>query len=433
MYKFKFADVGEGIHEGVLFEWFVKEGDTVTEGQNLYSVETDKFTTEIPSPVAGKIIKIYYEEGADISVGDVVVDIDDGSGENIETPEKTKPQLTEEKKETKPVTEAASVVGSIAVSDDIIESFNDESSEKKPVTKALATPVARNLAKNLGIDINEVSGTGPNGRVLKQDIQNFADKKSKSPKKEFESPEQNFPAQSTVQEDRVERIKMSKIRETIAKNMERSIYTIPHTSSMYEFDVDDLWALRKEVNDSLKDQNIKLSFMPFIIKALVSALKKHPILNSQLDEENKEIIIKHYYNIGIAIDTPHGLTVPVIREADRMSILEIGEKINELAEQARDKKLSPDSMTDGTFSVTNYGAISGMFGTPVINYPEVAIIGIGSIYKKPVYDENGKIVPKYILPISMSFDHRVVDGADVSRFANTLSGILSSKNKLIIS
>ncbi len=425
MYKFQFADVGEGIHEGVIFEWFVKEGDTVEEGQSLYSVETDKFTTEIPSPVAGKVSKIYYGEGSDISVGDVVVDIDDGSGNAVE-PAPSKPEAQAPKPEAK-LTEGASVVGTITVSDDIIESFSEDKNEKKENKKVLATPVARKLAKSLGVDINDIVGTGPSGRVTKKDVKNYSGSKGGTPVKAAQSTE------TVSLSGRVERIKMTKMRETISKNMEKSVYTIPHASSMYEFDVNDLWALRRELNETLKDQGRKLSFMPFIVKALVSALKKHPTLNSELDEANKEIVIKKYYNIGIAIDTEHGLTVPVIKDADRMSILEIDEKMKELVELAKDKKLPVDSMSDSTFTITNYGAISGMFGTPVINYPEAAIMGVGSIYKRPVYDENDNIVPKYILPISMSFDHRIVDGADVSRFANTLSSILSDRNIMIVS
>lgn len=442
MYKFKFADVGEGIHEGILYEWFVKEGDTVEEGQNLYSVETDKFNTEIPSPVAGVVSKIYYEAGSDINVGDLIVDIDDGSGASggQETPKstaETKPAREEKTAEKKAVSEGASVVGSINVSDDIIESFHDAPKVSDKKEKSLATPVARNLAKQLNVDINEVSGTGPNGRVLKEDIIAFSDAQKAgtsaiktSVKATDEKTEQIAFEQSDLGE--VERVKMSKMRQTIAGNMETSVYSIPHTASMYEFDADALWNLRKEINEELAQDGLKLSFMPFIIKALTIALKKHPGLNSELDAENKEIIVKHYYNIGMAVDTPFGLSVPVIKNADKLGLLDLQIKINDLAEQAREKKLPLDSMTGGTFTVTNYGAISGMFGTPVINYPEAAILGVGGIYKKAVFDENDQIVPKYVLPISISFDHRVVDGADVSRFANTLSAILSSRNGLLI-
>ncbi len=429
MYKFKFADVGEGIHEGVVYEWYVKEGDTVDEGQDLYSVETDKFTTDIPSPVAGKIVKIYFEAGSEINVGDLMVDIDDGSG--AESEDTAAPKVIEEKtekKEEKAGTKTASVVGTIEASDDIIESYHVQKEEKKEKgKKALATPVARNFAKINGVDINAVTGTGTNGRVTKEDISNYMNQnsaKNEAPQAKSES--------TSSSSDKVEIIKMSKMRETISKKMTQSKFTIPHTSAMFEFDVTEIFELRKEVNADLKDREIKLSFMPFIVKALVAALKKYPIMNSELDEEKREIIIKHFFNISIAVDTEHGLAVPVLKDADQMTLLEIHENINKLASQASDRTLPLDSMTGGTFSITNYGSIGGTFATPVINYPEAAILGIGAISKRPVYDENDRIVPRYIMPTVLSFDHRIMDGGDANRFMAEFGKIISSKTNILI-
>ncbi len=429
MYKFEFADVGEGIHEAVLCEWHVKEGDEVKEGQELYSVETDKFTTEIPSPVSGVVKKIYFEEGSDIVVGDLVIDIDDGSGGDSLSSEV---EVSEETPKEETAKEGASVIGSIKVSDDIIESYHVESEKpEKTNKKVLATPVARNLAKILEIDITEVQGTGPQGRVTKKDIQDFSDR-AKKPETSTTETKVELHEVKLDSKAKVERVKMSKMRETISKNMEKSKFTIPHTTSMYDVDVTELWELRKEVNASLANEGVKLSFMPFIIKALVSALKKHPVLNSELDAVNREIVIKHYYNIGIAVDTTAGLAVPIIKDADTKSILEIHHELVDLAQKAENRELGLDSMTGGSFTITNYGSLGAIYGTPVINFPEAAILGIGAITKRPIFNENDEVVPAYILPVSISFDHRIIDGGEASRFAMTLSKILSSKSQLIL-
>ncbi len=445
MYKFKFADVGEGIHEAVVFEWYVNEGDEVGEGENLFSVETDKFTTDVTSPVKGKIAKIYNGPGAEVTVGDLMVDIDDGSAGGEEP-------VAEEKKGGA----GPSVVGAIESSDDIIEEYTGSSTPKAaPVAQAaapvsapvgvvneapagnvaLATPVARNFARVMGVDINRVVGTGNLGRVTKEDIQRFVDG-SAAPVVADVAPvvapaSQGFVA-PVVDEARVERVKMSKMRETISKNMVQSKFTIPHTTTMFEFDVTELWELRKDVNASLAKDGIKLSFMPFIIKAVVASLKKFPSLNTELDEVNREIIFKKYYNIGMAVDTEHGLSVPVIKDADKKSLLEIHENLNELMQQAKDKTLPIDAMKDGSFTISNYGSVGGHYATPVINYPEAAILGTGAIYKKPVFDENDEIVARYMLPLVLTFDHRIMDGADANRFVLEIGKILSDKNNILL-
>ncbi len=440
MYKFKFADVGEGIHEGVVFEWYVNEGDEVAEGQEIYSVETDKFTTDVTSPVAGKISKIYAPEGSEVSVGELVVDIDDGSGAGASSELESVPPVSEQPKESEKTDEDANekqgsaVVGAIEVSDEIIESYASPAKSAEASKKALATPVARNFAKELGVDINQVKGSGNLGRVTKEDIQKFVDassapKVSSAPQIPQGTHEFKAPAGEA---NRIERVKMSKMRETISKNMSQSKFTIPHTSTMFEFDVTELWELRKEVNASLSDEGVKLSFMPFVIKAVVAALKRFPMVNTELDEVNREIIFKYYYNIGIAVDTDFGLSVPIVKDADKKSMMEIHENLEEIMEQARDKTLPLDSMTGGTFTISNYGAIGGTYATPVINYPESAILGTGAIYKKPVFNEDDEIVARYFMPVVLSFDHRVMDGADANRFVMEIGRILSNKNNILL-
>ena len=293
----------------------------------------------------------------------------------------------------------------------VIESSTETASTTSVKTnKVLATPVARKLAKDLGIDINTIKGTGIQGRVMKEDIYRAKEELDKG--KTFEKPQA---PKLTFTED-VERVKISKLRKTIAQNMALSKSIIPHATSMDEFDVTKLVAFRKTQKEMAEAKNIKLTFMPFIIKAVVLALKEYRIINSSFDEENEEIIFKNYYNIGIAVDTDDGLIVPVIKNADKLGVLEIAKELQNLTEQTRSRTVSLDKLQGGTFTITNYGAGGTSFGVPIIKYPEVAILG-GLIQKKPIVVDN-EIVISDILPISMSYDHRVIDGGDAKVFAS---------------
>lgn len=426
MYSFKFADIGEGIHEGVIHEWLVKEGDTIKEGSTLFCVETDKVTAEIPSPVDGIIKKINFKVGETIYVGDVAVVIDDGSGGEIE---ETKEAPKEEKSETAGES-GASVVGEITVSSELIPPSQEHSSKSTDTKgkKALATPAARNMAKQNGLDINQIQGTGPNGRVMKEDIQKAIDNKGQiSPS--FAHAGEVKPL--SVDGD-IERIKLSQIRKTIAKNMVRSKFTIPHTASMDEIDVSSLVKYRKKLNAKLQDREIKFSFLPFIIKAVASALRKFPIMNSSLDEASDEIILKHFVNIGLAADTENGLTVPVLKDVDKKGIMQISKLINEKASLAREGKLTLNDLSGGTFTISNYGTLGTKFGVPVINFPEAAILGIGTIYKKPGISKDGEIEIQDTLPLSLCFDHRIIDGGDAGRFMMHIKELLHDPELLTL-
>ncbi len=432
MYKFKFADIGEGIHEGVIHEWVVAEGDTVKDGQTLFLVETDKITAEIPCPVDGTVHKINFQVGDTIHVGDVAIVIDDGSG--ADEAEVAPVEKQEASSHTENVEEkgSTSVVGEIEVSSDVIPSSTEGQQKSEEVfvaKKALATPVARKMAKDLGVDINTVKGTGPAGRVMKADIQAAYDALQDKPTEQKQVSE----AVAMVAGEKDTRVKLTQMRKTIAKNMVKSKFTIPHTAAMDEVDVSALVNYRKALNEKLKEKELKLTFMPFIVKAIAIALKKHPIVNASLDELNDEIILKHDINIGMATDTEDGLTVPVLKNADKLSILELAELMNEKAEAARSKQLTLEDFADGTFSITNYGSIGTKFGVPVIKYPEAAILGIGTIYKKPAVSKEGNIVIQDSLPLSMSFDHRIIDGADAGRFINTVKSLLADPDYLLIS
>lgn len=426
MYDFKFADIGEGIHEGQILKWEFKIGDIINEGETLVIIETDKVNAEIPSPVTGTITKLGPNEGETVNVGETLALINDGTGNENETKiEETVEPITEGEEEN-----AAGVVGTIEVSSEVIAS-SVESTTIKPTNekRILATPVARKLAKDLKIDINTVIGTGENNRVLKEDI--YKVNESTNQHEKVINTKNTIPNMS-FNKERTRREKVSKLRKTIAENMTLSKSTIPHTTIMDEIIVSDLVEFRNIQKELAKAKDIKLTYMPFIIKALTKTLKEFPIFNSSYDQNNLEIVYKNYMNIGIAVDTPDGLIVPNIKDADKMSIFEIAKDIMIIKEKASSKKLTLNDLNDGTISITNYGIYDATFGAPVIKYPEVAIIGIGRIMKKPVVI-NDEIVIKDILPLSMSIDHRVIDGGDAGRFLKLFKSYLTNPMLLLLS
>lgn len=430
---FKFPDIGEGLEEGTIVEWYVKKGQEVESGQSLVQVETDKVTTDIPSPKTGTIAALYGKEGETINVGDPLAEIEIEGVEGEEAVEEEQKQPAGPTEEGVEEEEGAGVVGTIEVagegshlpsSDEGVEA-KEEEAEEKPKKKALATPVARALAKDLGVDINKIKGTGPGGRVMKEDIHNYVDQQGKSTGKAAPAAE-GEPAQEVEYED------MTQIRKTIAKNMSRSKQNAAHMSVMDEVEISELVRIRSKYKEKYKDEGIKLNYLPFILKATALALKKHRQLNAEMDMDNGKMIYKKYYNIGIAVDTDKGLVVPVIKNVDKLSIYELAQKTNEIAEKARKGELSMEDMKDGTFTITSYGSIGGQFAVPVINYPQAGILGIGRILKKPVVNNQDEVVPGNILPLSMSVDHRIVDGGEVSRFLNTMMSYLGDPINLIM-
>ena len=437
MYEFKFSDIGEGIHEGKLLKWMFDVGDEVKDGDTLFLVETDKVNAEIPSPTDGKIYEKLAEEGDIIHVGDVVVKIDDGEDD---TGSETKKDTSSNKETVDEGKDMAGVVGELEVGEDVLDS-SDESEEKhkkdnKSKKKILATPVARKLAKDLGVDIKTIEGTGPNGRVMKKDIYKAnEDSEKTSGKKENEEHKKSSSSVEVPElkiEGEVERVALSNLRKTIAKNMVLSKSVIPHASSMDDFDVSKLVEFRKEQKELAKDKGINLTYMPFIIKAVTLALKEFPVFNSSYDDKNEEIVLKKYYNIGIAVDTPDGLMVPVIKDADQKGILEMAKEMEDMIEKSKDKSIDIDRLRGGTFSITNYGAVGSTYGVPVIKHPEVAILGIGKITKKPIVVQDD-IVIRDIMPISLSIDHRVIDGAEAGRFLNKIKEYLNDPMLLLLS
>ncbi|MBT3421298.1 MAG: 2-oxo acid dehydrogenase subunit E2 [Bacteroidetes bacterium] len=423
-YIFNFPDIGEGLDEGTIAEWYVEKGHQVKSGDPLVKMETDKVVTDIPSPKTGTIVAVYGHVGDTIHVGNPLVEVEIEGIEGEAAQDEAKTDLT-----TEPIEEGAGVVGTLEVAgnaaflpsstEGIAESKTDE---KKTTQKALATPVARAMAKDLGIDINQVSGTGPGGRVIISDVKKF-----------HESFGQASIAQTIVpdQTERVTYEPLTQIRKAIARNMLASKQNVPHMTVHDEVEVTELIHIRAKFKEEYAKKEVKLSYLPFVVKATALALKKFRTINAQLDMENERMIFKNYVNIGIAADTEDGLVVPVIKDADKKSIFELANEINEIAKKASKRELRLEDMQDGTFTITNYGSIGGMHANPIINYPQAGILGVGRLVKKPVVVGN-EIIPGTIQPLSLAVDHRIVDGGDVTRFLNQIMEFLADPISMLM-
>ncbi|MBK5195078.1 MAG: 2-oxo acid dehydrogenase subunit E2 [Proteiniphilum sp.] len=423
-YTFNFPDLGEGLEEGTILEWYVKEGDSVKVGDSIVQMETDKVVADIPSPKSGIIAARYGNVGDVIHVGAPLVEIEQESTGNGQ-------DVTEEKPATQPISEpeeGAAVVGTmeLAGKDGVLAASNEGSSETGSVEgesrKVLATPVARALAKEMGIDIRDVTGSDPSGRVKKEDILNFRYKAETATGKV----EATGPATGDVTY-----LPLTQIRKTIARNMLHSKHNAAHMSVFEEVEITGLMQLIAKFKLKYADREVKLTYLPFIVKAVAQALKHHPQLNSQIDSENNRMIVHNRYNIAIAVDAPDGLVVPVIRDADRLSIFQIAEQIGELASKARARKLTLEDMKEGSFSITSFGSIGGIFATPVINYPQAGILGIGRIMRTPIVRDD-EIVIGNIMPLSLTVDHRIVDGGETTRFLKRVMEYLADPITLIM-
>ncbi|AQU79947.1 MULTISPECIES: dihydrolipoamide acetyltransferase family protein [Planococcus] len=459
-FEFRLPDIGEGIHEGEIVKWFVKAGDTIEEDDILVEVQNDKAVVEIPSPVSGTVEEVLVAEGTVAVVGDILVRIDapDAEEMSFKGSHGDKKEVAPEVKEE---TEEQVQAGTAESGGDVDKASAKEEEPKKqtgagsqpqadsteesdPTARVISMPSVRKFARDNDVDIKQVTGSGNNGRVLKEDVEAFknGDQKAAIPAASEEvsqevteestdkaaapkaavAPEGEFPET---------REKMSGIRKAIAKAMVHSKHTAPHVTLMDEVDVTELVAHRKKFKDIAAEKEIKLTYLPYVVKALVSTLREFPALNTSFDDETSEVIQKHYFNIGIAADTEKGLMVPVIKNADRKSVFAISDEINGLATKARDGKLSAAEMKGASCSITNIGSAGGQWFTPVINHPEVAILGIGRIAEKPVI-KNGEIVAAPVLALSLSFDHRMIDGATAQHALNHIKRLLSEPELLLM-
>jgi len=431
-YIFKFPDIGEGLTEGIIIEWYVDKGNAVKVGQPLVKMETDKVVADIPSPREGVIAARYGKVGETIHVGETLVELDivgeaaaEADAQAAAVPPPKEVEAVEE--------QGAGVVGTLEVaSNNAYLPASEEGTGAKPVAspaalrKVLATPVARAMAREMNIDINQVTGTGPAGRVMKSDIQNFH-----APAPSAKSVSTRPASKAVASGELIEIRPMTQIRKSIAKNMLRSKQSTAHMTLFEEPEVSALVEARARYREEYKKEDINLTYLPFIIMAVVAALKRHPELNSEMDFEKGNIIYKNYYNIGIAVSTEDGLVVPVIRNADSLTVKELSRAVAEIAVKARDRKLTLDDMKDGTFTITNYGALGGWFGVPVINYPQVGILGIGRINQQPVV-AGGEIKVGNVMPLSLSVDHRMVDGAEATEFLNDVAAGVADPLSLIM-
>ncbi len=423
-FEFKLPDIGEGIHEGEIVKWFVKPGDEVNEDDVLCEVQNDKAVVEIPSPVKGKVVDILVEEGTVAIVGDTLIKFDAPGYEDIQFKGEESEEAPKQEVEAQATTETAPEATAPAA--DVDES-----------RRIIAMPSVRKYAREKGIDIKKVAGSGDNGRIMKSDIDAFLSggataapsaQAAEAPQATAKAPaKQPIPAGQYPET----REKMSGIRKAIAKAMVNSKHTAPHVTLMDEVDVTELVAHRKKFKAVAAEKGIKLTYLPYVVKALTSALREFPALNTSLDDATDEIIHKHYFNIGIAADTDRGLLVPVVKDADRKSIFTISNEINELAGKARDGKLAPDEMKGASCTISNIGSAGGQWFTPVINHPEVAILGIGRIAEKPVV-KNGEIVVAPVLAVSLSFDHRMIDGATAQNALNQIKRLLNDPQLLLM-
>lgn len=431
--EFKFPDVGEGIHEGEIVKWHVKEGDSVKQDETLVEVETDKAIVSIPCPRAGIVLKINVFTGT-IKVGNILCVIGD-KGEKY---------IPSASAETKPVEKKASVT----VMGELPETKEEGPKVTSKIAQVKARFATRQLAKQLNVDIFAVNGTGADGLITDDDVHKAATPlkhptisvvhPSHPDAQRVHVPKITAPLPQNVglkvQKDsddygKIEMHPLKGIRKTIADNMVKSFFTAPHVTHMDEADITELYSVVQEAKKKAEKKKIHLTYLPFVVQALVKALKKHPSLNASLDDAHSEIIYKKYYNFGIAVDSDAGLMVPIAKNVDKKTILQLAKEIAEIAQKCRDRTISLEELKGGTISITNIGAFGGIFATPIIHQPEVANVGLFRIKDQPrVVD--GKIVVRKIMPLTVAFDHRVIDGGEAARFMNDLKYYLENPKVL---
>lgn len=450
--EFKLPDLGEGIHEGEIIEILVRIGDRVEDGQPVLVVETDKASAEVPAPVNGTVLEIRVKPGQTVRVGEILmVFLREGESEGVRPPEKPAAKATPEAGvETRPPVLKEEPQERVAEIAPKTTPKAEAQIDRAPVAPAgaaegpvPAAPSTRRLARELGVDLHHVSPSGPGGRVTPEDVRAAAEgaKKPAAPKPAPEPEQRPLPspvAPPLPQFDQIgpiERTPLRSIRRATARHMALSWSQIPHVTHMDAADITDLEKFRRKYAKRAQEQGSALSLTVFMLKAATSALRKFPRFNSSLDTNTDEIILKHYYNIGVAVDTERGLIVPVIRGVDRKSLIDLGIELKQTADKARQGKTAAEDLTGGSFTITNIGPLGGASFNPIINYPQVAILGMAQARLQPVVlgDENkNQIVPRLMLPLIITFDHRVIDGADAARFLNTIIESLKNPENLMM-
>jgi pyruvate dehydrogenase E2 component (dihydrolipoamide acetyltransferase) len=447
--EYKLPDLGEDIETGDVIGVFVSVGDTVVEDQALLEIETDKAAIEIPAPAAGTIKEVHIKEGDTIKVGQLLVTIDDGKvktkSSQVKEVAKTQDEVIEEvaEKEVEEEMDANPEPEPQKVELNTTQDLTEDSEENEipdatePLAKnaVAASPTIRRMARELRIDINLVEGTGPGGRISEDDIRNYAPGKRSKPKSEPQAPEppviEPQDLKDKVSSDKwgnIDRTPMSKVRKLTAERLTKA-WIAPHVTQYDKADITELEKLRKEFGDSVTKAGGKLTMTSIILKVIASALKAFPEFNASVDMENEEILYKKYYNIGVAVDTDRGLLVPVIKDVNKKNITKLSVELSELSEKARNKKITVNELQGGTFTISNLGGIGGTYFSPVLNAPEVAILGISRSAIEPVYIDGG-FLPRLMLPLSLSYDHRLIDGADAIRFLRWIIEALEEPFKI---
>ncbi|MEV5028189.1 dihydrolipoamide acetyltransferase family protein [Paenibacillus sp. LPE1-1-1.1] len=437
-FEYRFPELGEGLHEGEIVKVNIKVGDTVTDDDIIMEVQNDKAIVEVPCPVNGKVLEVRVKDGQVCHVGEIVALIE-AEGE---LPEQAAPAAEAPKAEA-PAAAAPAVEAPKAEA----PAAAPAAAPKAAGGLVLATPSVRKFAREKGVDLTQVGGTGKNGRITRDDVNGFggapaavtadaaapAAETSSNAEVATKNAGEAKPAitASGTAYRPEERVPFKGIRKIIANAMSKSVYTAPHVTIMDEVDVTELVALRAKYKPYAEKKGSKLTYLPFIVKALVAACREFPILNATLDEANQEIVLRKYYNIGIATDTDNGLIVPVIEDADRKNLFKIADSIRDLAARGRDGKLAANELKGSTISISNIGSAGGMFFTPVINFPEVAILGTGRITEKAIV-RNGEIVAAPVMALSLSFDHRLIDGATAQNFMNYIKTLLGQPELFIM-
>ncbi len=422
MYEFKLADLGEGMHEAEIVQWLIKEGDIAKLDQTIARVETDKAIVELPAPISGRVREIRVKDGQTAKVGDVLVIFEASTPTNGDTPIKSN--------ETQPY--SSTTLSTVGQPDSNLVTTSSSSS-KRP--RALAAPAVRKLAFELGIDIEQVPPSNANGRVSLEDVRAYAERakiipeatQPVAPTAPTTSQKTTQPAAPTADQ----RQPLTGLRKRIAEHMERSWRTIPHATAFGEIDGTGLMALRHALKPVAEQRGTRLTYMPLLVKLLLPMLREFPIFNASLDEEKREIVYKRSYHIGIAADSPDGLLVPVLRDADRLTLLEIASKLEKLIEGARNRTLSLPELSGSTFTLNNVGSFGGSTGTPIINYPEAAILAVGRLQEKAVIHQ-GAIVARPIMPVALSFDHRLIDGALAGKFLGRFKELIENPQQLLL-
>ena len=435
--EFTLPDLGENITSGDVVSVLVKAGDVVEPGQSVLEVETDKAVIEVPCPPGGVVQEVLVKKGETVNVGQALLSLGSSTSQPAEKsaePVKQQsvessqpPEVVEQPVVEQPVVEQPVAAASAPAS--MVATNGEATDEALPgETVKPAGPAVRRLARELGVDLGSVSGSGPSGRIIREDVVASV---RRSGVQSASNSQAVRPGGEQDDWGPIHREQMSRMRKTIATNMVRSMATIPHLTNFDDADVTELERLRKDSAAEYAKTNVKLTALAFVVKAVSLSLRQHPVVNSSVDMEKGELVYKDYVNIGLAVDTPRGLVVPVLRGCDHQSIPHIAQEIAQTADKAKNAQYGVEDLRGGTFTISNLGAIGGTYSTPIINYPEVAILLVGRSRKLPVVHED-RVEPRLMMPLSLSYDHRVIDGAMAARFLKEVIGYLESPGRLLL-